>query len=162
MTDYIRNVIIIGVAASIVMIALPKNTEKSGLYVRQLSAFVLLAVMLAPLKDLSQMTSALKAKLDGIQSTGESENLSDSSAVIGMTAEGICSYIVELCERKYGFEKGTTDVKLIIDDSENLTISEIQVLVGASDSSTVIEAEDYLEEVFGCEVHVFAVRIEKY
>ena len=165
MTDYIRNVIIIGVATSIIIIALPKNSEKSALYVKQLSSFVLLAVMLAPLKDLSLMTSALKSKLDGITSSVEStDSVMDADAVIGMSAEGICSYIVELCERKYGFDGDLTDVKLIIDDSdvENVIIKEIQVFVPVSDNTATSAVEEDLEELFGVKVFVFGVKLDKH
>lgn len=164
MTEYVKNLIIIGVAASLAVASLPKNAESSGKYVRQLSSFMILAVLLSPLGRLSELVSAVRDGIDGIGISGSSaESEYTADAVIGESAEVICKYVIRLCAERYGFDEEETVVRLILDDRdvENVTVSEIQVFTPESDGKVLSEAAEHLTETFGCKAFVFGGAAEK-
>ena len=155
MAEYVRNIIIVGVCASLAVTALPKNAESSGRHVRQLSAFLILAVILSPLSKMSDVIYAVKNGIDDIITISENTVESDLT-----TEELVCAYIVELLHSKYSFDRDETEVKLILSESGE-SISEIQIFTSVGRGEYFASAEAYIEELFGAEAHVFGVGIER-
>ncbi len=160
MADYVRNIIIVGVAASLAITALPKNAANAGRCVKQLSAFLILAVILSPLSKMSEVIFAVK---NGIADLGTVSGAADEPAAeADATEEIVCRYIVEMLCGEYGFDRDETEVKLILDETgEKCAISEIQVFTSSGDSAYFAAAEKYVTELFGAEVHVFGVGVRR-
>ncbi len=159
MVGYVKNIIIVGVAASLAVTALPKNAENAGRYVKQLSAFLILAVILAPLSKMSEVIFAVK---NGIEELGIVNGESVDSDAEADTKEVVCRYIVELLCREYSFDRDETEVKLIFDETgEKCAIREIQVFTSSGDSAYFAAAEKYIGELFGTETHVFGVGVRR-
>ena len=159
MAEYIKNVIIVGVVSAMSVMLLPKGAEQTGRYVRQIAAFALLTVILAPLKNISGMVEDLKNVVSGItefESTKQ-EYADSADAVIGKSAETISKYIINVCTREFNTDETKMRVKLVLDeaDTENVIIKEIQVFAVERDRELLYEIESYLKELFETEVHVF-------
>ena len=156
MADYVRNIIIVGVAASLAVTALPKNAANTGRYVKQLSAFLILAVILSPLSKMSEIIFAVKNCIDEISTvSGDTDEPAADT-----TEEIVCRYIVELLCSEYGFGRDETEVVLILENTEeNCSIREVQVFTSTGNSAYFAAAEEYLAELFGAEVHVFGVGV---
>ena len=158
MVNYVRNIIIVGVAASLAVTALPKNAANVGLYVKQLSAFLILAVILSPLAKMSDIIFAVKSGIESLDilsgDVAEPEGEADASEEI------VCRYIVELLCSEYGFDRDETEVSLILDETgEEYTVREIQVFTSSGDSARFTAAEKYVSELFGAETHVFGTDV---
>lgn len=158
MAEYVRNIIIIGVAASLAVAALPKNAENVGRFVKQLSALLILAVVLSPLSKMSELIFAVKNGVDNFRTAvgGKTED----SGTDG-TEEVICRYVVELLCKEYSFDRDATEVKLIFDgEEENSVIREIHIYTSEGNSAYFKAAEKYVEELFGVDAYVFGVGLE--
>ena len=121
----------IGVAASLAVSVLPKNADGAGRHVKQLSAFLILAVILSPLSKMSDIIFAVKNSIDELSLiSGDTAGADDGSD----TAETVvCRSVVELLCSEYGFDRDGTEVKLILDGTgEEFTIREIQVFTSAT------------------------------
>ncbi len=160
MAEYVKNIIIVGVAASLAVTALPKNAENAGRYVKQLSAFLLLCVILSPLSKMSELIFAVKNGVENLSLAYESQTEAEAD---GDTSEDvICRYIVELLCTEYSFDREATEVKLIFDEAGgNCTICEIQIFTSVGEREYFAAAEKYIGELFGAETHVFGVGIER-
>ena len=160
MVEYVKNIIIVGVAASLAVTALPKNAENAGRYVKQLSAFLILVVILSPLSKMSDIIFAVKNGIENLRLSTEEQT--EDKAETDATEKAICSYIVELLHSEYSFDRDNTEVKLIFDvEDEKRVIREIQVFTTVGDSAYFAAAEKYIGELFGSEAHVFGVGVER-
>lgn len=158
MFGYVRNIIIVGVVSSLAVIALPKNAQKSGKYVRLLGSLAVLAVILSPLKDMSEIFSAVKEKAREVSGTVDlTEEVPGENAVIGKTAENISSYIIKTCGEKFEIDTANVRVNLMLDESdvENVIIKEIKIYTKEHDRDVLDDAEKYFSELFSTRVFAF-------
>ena len=158
MTSYIRNIIIIGVATSLALSALPKNGGANSKYVKYLATFLILVTILSPLSGLLGSADGLKetlsTKYDDVPSY-ESDKVTDP--VIEKTAETIAKYILSVCKNKFGVDTSNSKVKVILDetDKENVVIKELQIFTNEKDTEILSDIEKYFSEMLGADVFAF-------
>ena len=158
MFEYVRGIIIAGTACSMAMIALPRNSSGCGRYCRYLTSLIILAVILSPLRDVSALVTKVKETFDmSFSYSVTEEEQSTANAVIGTSAGMISEYIIETSYEKFGFDRNTTRVKLILDenDTEHVVINEIQIYTDERDRDLLDSAKEYFSKLFDTKVFVF-------
>lgn len=158
MTSYIRNIIIVGVASSLAISALPKNSGQSGKYVKYLASFLILAALLAPMNDLLGVFGEVKDTFSESFEGYVPESLDETGdPVIEKTAETIAKYVLSICNSKYGIDTENARVKVILDDSdkENVVIKELQIYTSEKDREVLCDVEKHFSEMLEAKVYAF-------
>ncbi len=158
MTSYIRNIIIVGVATSLALSALPKNGSETEKYVKYLAAFLILVTLLTPLSGLVGEFESVRETMSSEYSetpTFDSEKTDDP--VIEKTSETIAKYILSVCKNKFGVDTTNAKVKVILDDTdkENVIIKELQIYTSERDTEILSDIEKYFSEMLDTDVFAF-------
>lgn len=158
MVEYIKSIIIMGTVSSLVVMALPSESEKVGKYVKYLSVLMLLAVMFSPLAGISGFVASVAEIFDdGTADNSTADSDASAEAVISQTAENLSEYIMNICRDKFGQKKDSLKVKLILDerDAENVVIDEIQIFTRELDRGEREKIAEYFKELLQTDVFVF-------
>jgi len=156
-TSYIRNIIIVGVAASLAVSALPKNSSESGKYVKYLASFLILVTLLSPVKELLHNLSDVKEVFSGSFEEAVTEEENTSDPVIEKTAETIAKYVLSICRSKFGVDTENARVKVILDDTdkENVVIKELQIYTSEKDREVLNDIEKHFSKMLEADVFAF-------
>ncbi len=158
MAEYISTVIIAGITGALTTFLCPDGESGSGKYVKYLSSFVMLLVILAPLRNISTFVSAVKNAADSISSGDvEVSEGADLVPALELTAENIADYIRYICDKEYGIPADEIKVKLLLNE-EDLTaveIDEVQLYTPERTREKRDAVKAYFEELLSCRVYVF-------
>ena len=158
MTAYIRNIIIVGIATSLALSALPKNGSETEKYVKYLATFLILVTLLTPLSGfVGDFESVRETLSNGYSETPPFESENPDDPVIEKTSETIAKYILSVCKNKFGVDTSDAKVKVILDDTdkENVVIKELQIYTSEKDTETLSDIEKYFSEMLDADVFAF-------
>lgn len=157
MAEYIKNFIIAGTICSMFSLLAPSGEEKTGKYLRYISYFIVVLIIAAPIKNISEFITNIKAVTISDSNEEATNSNSFPETVIEKSSENISRYIIETCRDKFKCDTENITVKIILDDSdtENVIIKEVQIFLYGSNERYKNEIRDYFTEKLMCEVHTF-------